>query len=302
MKKIQQIPDDVDYQTKQYMGEDGHLHHFRIFVTVGGKEIDAEIRWLSQLAKDATLREALELYPANPALVENGSGWAANHLDTTAWGYYTGVGGDRPMHIKLNLHGLGIRSIGDVKGLDTIPRIDELDLSDNQFNDVSSLAQMPWRDTLQVLSLSGNHITSFPTTAFPMIQELYLSSNNIDSIGTIGPSNSMENLELSENELTAITRTDLAKFSNLIQLIVTNNKITKIGDITGLTGAWRNKPPIGLRARRSISSRVVFVFAFHSNPIKIIHPKTLIFMKESMKEGTLQISCDDAVQAMIEKA
>lgn len=292
MNKSHPIPDDI-YQIRG-------VHTGKSWcpsVKVGGKIIEAQVEWLSKMSKDATLKEALEVYPGNPRLehAEGGTAWAKwEGNEGTTVGEYLEDGVDRVMKITLNLSNLGIRSLVDVEGLDKIPRIDELNLSGNQLgdDDVAALTRMPVTDTLQILYLPGNRITSFPTMAFPILHELNLSGNGFKTMIGIEPSGSLESLLLTKNRLDMITRDDIERFPNLIRMSVNENEITEIGDITGITfGAWRSKPaPHGITMQRYLFSQLQFVFSFYGNPIKKIHPKTIILLKNGTKDGSIDSS------------
>jgi hypothetical protein len=324
MKKPYPIPDNLILIGGRYRSES-----WSPSVKVGGKEIEARVEWLSKMSKDATLKEALEIYPANLHLehADGGGAWAtwdtsgtpyasyASSLDTTV-GMYLEDGYDRVMKVTLNLRGLGIKSVDEIVGLDDIPRIDELDLSNNHLcdADVAALARMPWRDTILVLNLSSkyNQITAFPTDAFPVLEILWLGGSKFASIDVIEPSKSLEWLEVTLAGITTIMLDDIAKFPNLIELDIGSNKISEIPDLTSLKGQWREKlniwqdNPLSMiverRWARSCPMQITFILDIRGNPIKHVDPRTLAFFKAGIVDGSLKIYCDDAVLAMIENA
>nr|MDO8087909.1 hypothetical protein [Candidatus Sigynarchaeum springense] len=240
MKKEQPIPDDIS--------ETRGIHAFGDWcpsVTVGGKQINAEVKWLSKLARDATLQEALELYPANPHLehAEGGGAWSMPCLDMTV-GTYLMDGADRVMRVTLNLRNLDIKSVDDIVGLGTIPRIDELLLGGNYLgdDDIKALARMPFADTVQILDLSNNvEITVFPTSAFPILEVLYLGSTNISDISVVEPSLSLEWLELNHTKISIVDAAGLSRFPNLIRFDIADNVIREIPNIASLEDLWKKK-------------------------------------------------------------
>ncbi|MBN2153587.1 MAG: hypothetical protein JW839_19180 [Candidatus Lokiarchaeota archaeon] len=312
MKKPHLVPDNIFYDTNEYTGDDGHLHHFRLFVTVGGKEIDAQIEWLSEMDKSITLREALEIYPANPRLAhaDGGGAWAADCLDETV-GAYLMDGVDRVMKVTLDLRKLGIRSLGEVEGLDTIPRVDELNLSGNQLDDdaVAALARMPFTNTLRNLVIYNNQITKFPTSAFPILEHLIISQNRISGVDVIEASNSLEWLHLAQNGIKAVFSTDIAKFPSLIKIDLSNNELSEVPDLTSLENTWdaklnnwQVKPLSNLVERRLSTPKVLFVLVLIANPIISVDPLNAAFIKANVRDGKLVVNCDESVRDLIERA
>lgn len=310
MKKPDRIPDDI--------GEMRGYHGFGDWcptVKVGGNQIEAKVEWLSGLERKATLREALDLYPANMHLshADGGGAWAVEHgLDESIGSYLaTHCNADRVIKVTLDLKNLGLRSIDEVEGLATIPRIDDLIISGNHLGDrdVVALSHMTFSDTLRFLAIDNNLITYFPTKDFPILEILWLGGNKVTSIGLIQPSSTLEMLDISHSEIMTITSADIAKFPDLIRLDIESNYISVIPDFTSLENQWREKRknwqdrPLSLIAeRRSSSSDMIFKLNMRKNPIKALHPNTLRFFKAGIQDGSLKIFCDDSVKILIDNA
>ena len=156
--------------------------------------------------------------------------------------------------VSLDLSGLGITDISQVKGLDTIERIDELDLSNNRITSLDWLARMPWaladngiteplhydgddyaprdpKDTIKVLNLSNNEITEFPEVPILGLHTLVLGHNKISTIEAKQLDNlqHLQILDISSNDIQDISF--LTHLPNLKKVGLRNNRIKSIPDL-----------------------------------------------------------------------
>ncbi len=151
---------------------------------------------------------------------------------------------------------LGIASISEVKGLDSLGHhidLDILHLNRNQLTKIEALDHLP---TLQILDLSNNQITKIEgLDNLSNLEELDLSNNRIDRIEGLDKLSRLRSLKLSQNQVTKIEGLDklpqlrvlelnnnqitniegLDKLPNLVILECDQNKITKIEGLHSLT-------------------------------------------------------------------
>jgi hypothetical protein len=105
---------------------------------------------------------------------------------------------------KLVLHGLGLTEITEIKGLDQLTNLNQLDLRRNKIKELKGL------ENCQSLKL----------------QSLYLSGNQIDEIKGLKLLTSLESLDLRSNRIKEIK--DLDSLINLQELYLSGNQITEI--------------------------------------------------------------------------
>ncbi|MEX2715220.1 MAG: leucine-rich repeat domain-containing protein [Candidatus Sigynarchaeota archaeon] len=154
--------------------------------------------------------------------------------------------------VALDLRHLGIRSLDDIGGLDTIPRLDELDLSNNQIAILDGFSIMPWITSLKSLTITSiDRVTNLAHMV--SLETLHIDSDSIKSIKDIGnlillkslfikgPIEKIEDLEnLCYLESLTIRSGNLRRIeglntlSNLIYLDLSDNQITCISNLENL--------------------------------------------------------------------
>jgi len=139
--------------------------------------------------------------------------------------YYPGD----PREIGLDLSGLGITSLDEIEGLDTLPRLDWLILHHNLLQDIDDLATMPIAATLCDINLECNLIDHLPTdiTAFKQLRGIWMPNNKIHDISPVRGLVSIEYLNLSNNLISTIP-SGLGKLKKLNMLGLGDNRISKI--------------------------------------------------------------------------
>jgi len=152
----------------------------------------------------------------------------------------------------LDLSGLGITDISEIKGLQNIQQLHSLDLSKNkimQINHLESLRELEKLNLsenkiseirgldeliqLENLILNENNITKIECLeTLTNLHHLNLSDNNISEIPVMENLKNLRSLNLSNNQIKEIKNIDLLK--SLTTLILANNKISELKGINGL--------------------------------------------------------------------
>jgi hypothetical protein len=200
MKKMQVIPDNIYWRTKEYTKPGGGTETFQLVVTVAGKEIEAKIEWESE-------QEGYD--PAG-----------AGCIDTV-------------QKVTFDLRGLGIKDASDIEGLDTIERIDVLWLDDNQITDLEPFIKMPWVSSIKELRIWNNAITSIPDlSAFTNLENLEIGKNKIRKIEGIAHSRKLKRIILDDNEISSIGIAEFRNQDKFLSLGLSNNLISELPDLT----------------------------------------------------------------------
>nr|MDO8116817.1 leucine-rich repeat domain-containing protein [Candidatus Sigynarchaeota archaeon] len=150
----------------------------------------------------------------------------------------------------LHLSGMGISSIFDIKGLDALVDLKELDLSGNHITRIEGLDHLK---SLKTLWLIGNQVQRIEgLDSLTELVDLRLSKNKILTIQGLETLKNLKNLELKDNQISEISSLDhLASLDALylsdnhihvIENLENNKRITalflsdnEISEITGLT-------------------------------------------------------------------
>ncbi|MFX1530513.1 MAG: leucine-rich repeat domain-containing protein [Promethearchaeota archaeon] len=136
----------------------------------------------------------------------------------------------RAYRIKKNilvLRNKGINSIDEIEGLQNMPYLASLDLSNNNIREIKSLGSL---QGLVTLNLSGNTITEIKGLEnLTNINSLDLSRNGITEIKGLDTLKRLRFLNLSFNNIT-----EIKGLNNLTELMVLNLERNSIKEITGL--------------------------------------------------------------------
>ncbi len=130
--------------------------------------------------------------------------------------------------IFLDLSGLKIESISEIKGLRELSELQSLDLSENQITKIEGL---DFLSNLLELVLSSNQITEiegFP----PNLRILSLTKNQITEIKGLNALSELSFLELSNNRIAEIKGLDTLPNLNILKL--SDNRITEIKGLDDL--------------------------------------------------------------------
>ena len=147
--------------------------------------------------------------------------WHEEHADTTVLG---------PL---LLLRGMGIAGLEDVSGLEAIPRLHTLDLSENELDSVDGLSSMPWAPGLVELDLRGNHLAALPDlTTFTSLRRIDLGENAIGELDISMLPDAIEQVNLGGNSLDDGFLVRPRSLPGLVVLDLSGNRLTK------LDGSW----------------------------------------------------------------
>lgn len=131
---------------------------------------------------------------------------------------------------KLTLINIGISSISELKGLEHLPALKELDLSNNNISEIYGLDHL---ENLTNLNLSNNRITEIKgLNNLRYLRFLNLSHNSIQEIKGLDSLKSLMILYLNGNQIEDIKGLDNLK--NLIALYIAGNNITEVKGIENL--------------------------------------------------------------------
>lgn len=123
----------------------------------------------------------------------------------------------------------GIR-ISDIRLLERMTLLEELELRDNHIEDLSSLSRLT---NLEILDLQENRISNIePLSELANLQELDLRLNNIEDLGQLSNLSMLEVLDLRENNFKDIEA--LTELSELKSLNLRDNDIDSIDPLKNL--------------------------------------------------------------------
>ncbi len=126
---------------------------------------------------------------------------------------------------------LSNNQITDISSLGSLTNLTELDLSFNQITDISFLSSLT---NLTTLNLSINQITDISSLgSLTNLTELNLRWNQITDISFLGSLTNLTELYLDENQITDISA--LRSLTNLTALYLSDNQITDISALRSLT-------------------------------------------------------------------
>lgn len=127
----------------------------------------------------------------------------------------------------LSLINRGIESIDEIVGLESLPNIISLNLSNNNITEIRGLEDLP---NLVNLNLSNNNITEIKGLEnLSNLFDLDLSGNAITEIKGLGYQGKLRFLKLNKNKISEIKGLD-----SLTDLMVLNLERNLIGEIKGL--------------------------------------------------------------------
>ncbi len=181
--------------------------------------------WAEDLAPVATLTNLQQLELR----------WMLNHMDERQW-----VAASAPLR-RLNLEGNGLTNFG---WLSDFPRLESLNLADNELRDLSALAGLT---NLTYLTLSRNPLTDYAAlSGAPRLVNLELSGNHLSNLGFLAALPGLKFLDLSYN---AITNLDpLLGLTNLESLVLAGNPAANFPLLTNmprLTSLWLHDCGLG---------------------------------------------------------
>jgi hypothetical protein len=140
---------------------------------------------------------------------------------------------DKPYKVKkgkLTLKNKGISSISEIKGLENLPALKELDLSKNNISEISGLDHL---ENLYNLNLSNNEITEIKgLNNLRNLRFLRLDFNSIREIKGLESLKNIMTLYLNGNKINEIKGLD--NLSNLNALYIAGNNITEVKGIENL--------------------------------------------------------------------
>jgi hypothetical protein len=150
--------------------------------------------------------------------------WASGAEQNNA-PYY--IGDDEIVHVSLDLSGHGIRSLRDIGGLDTIPRIDALYLSDNNLTSLDGFDKMPWVSNLKELWVDRNNLRKVEGLhSLISLQILVLGENKIEDMNGIEKLKLLSILSIRRNTLKDVT--PIMSLKKLIDLDLAGNQIQNL--------------------------------------------------------------------------
>jgi len=138
------------------------------------------------------------------------------------------------------LTSLVVRShlIKDMAGLDSLPKLEKLELYDNmvQSLDEDSLKGCG-RETLRILDMSYNAIRSMAPVQYcngETLTELYLANNKLKEMSGLKHLKNLRKLDLGANKIRVLKATELSGLVNLEELWIGKNKIETLEGIEAL--------------------------------------------------------------------
>ncbi len=130
-----------------------------------------------------------------------------------------------------------VGSIPYMKTLKTL-NLSNNSMANNTSTLVSKLDKIKSLTKLEVLDLSHNKLTKFPSTpisAMTKLKELYLNDNQLTSIPTeIGKCTALKILDASNNKITSLS-SSIKKCTKLTKMNLANNKLSTIPSLKALT-------------------------------------------------------------------
>ncbi|XP_055866165.1 insulin-like growth factor-binding protein complex acid labile subunit [Biomphalaria glabrata] len=160
---------------------------------------------------------------------------------------------------RLSLSGNSISEISSVDAFKSLANLEELLLQDNEIDNVLFMFGNDFYSSLNLVSLSGNKITSIPSHVFPNILNLKridLSFNSIRHIGGQSFRNLyLETLHLHGNNLTEVSREMFDGARRISELDLSRNRIDDVS--TGAFDSFRE---------------TLLSLDLHSNQLTSVHP------------------------------
>ncbi|MFX0098787.1 MAG: leucine-rich repeat domain-containing protein [Candidatus Hodarchaeota archaeon] len=141
----------------------------------------------------------------------------------------------------LDIAGKGVKEISEIKGLDKLTSLAELNLNKNLIEKIEDLSMIP---DLESVILSNNVITEINNLdKLISLKELDLSGNQIEKIEGIENLKELKKLNLSHNKIEEIE--NLEHLTNLVELNLKGNKIDDelIDDLGGMDKHGNVKKP-----------------------------------------------------------
>lgn len=144
---------------------------------------------------------------------------------------------------RLNLRNCGITDISNIKGLDSLRNLKELDLSHNQISEIKGLENL---ESLESLKIHNNKIFEIKgLEKLKNLRTLFLQDNQITEIKGLKTLQSLENLGLNNNKISEIKGLEnLYKLKNLglASNLIPPKVIEQLGGLTkwGSTNSTKN--------------------------------------------------------------
>lgn len=171
-----------------------------------------------------------------------------------------------PLPIPTNTHTLRLQS-NLLSELDTVvlhglPNLTDLDLSQNHFSRVRSIAQSSSLPTLLSLHLEENHLSRLPDASFsslPNLQELFLNHNNLHFIapGAFTGLDSLLRLHINSNRLTTIDPRWFTALPHLEVLMLGGNPVETLPERGFLTLKSLRSLVLGGMGLRSLADKAL---------------------------------------------
>ena len=142
--------------------------------------------------------------------------------------------GNSLTYMKDNLEDLTLRSnlIRTMSGVETLPRLQRLELYDNQVESISHIEELKG---LRVLDLSFNAIRDMGAVAScPLLEELYIAQNKLRKIEGLEGMIHLKILDLGANRIRSMAGASLHTLCNLESLWLGKNKIERIQGVNTL--------------------------------------------------------------------
>lgn len=185
---------------------------------------------------------------------------------------------DRVVGVKFMLRGLGISSLDGIEGLDTVPRIDELDVGDNAISSLQGLDEMPFAPTLKKLYAYNNELKDLKGLAnLPNLHTLWLSGNNLSELSAsdLASSTKLKEITIGKNDFKQFP--DFSRFPGTLNVIgLSDNAIQELK----LDFLPRNLKSLNLARNQiyhipNLTNYPRIEFILEENPIKSVHPKVI---------------------------
>ncbi|MEX2755591.1 MAG: leucine-rich repeat domain-containing protein [Candidatus Sigynarchaeota archaeon] len=137
--------------------------------------------------------------------------------------------------VALDLRHLGIESLDEIKGLDTIPYLDEIYLGDNSIRSLAGIEIMPWVMGVKKISADNNTISTFPDiNNLLRLEVLSLNNNKIEGFPKELGNITLTTLVLVNNDICNLE--GIESFPNIEYLSLENNPIINGEALTQLKG------------------------------------------------------------------